>query len=186
MSQVKTISVGQLAELEARGKVEVVDVRTPAEFGDVHAAMARNVPLDRCDPCEIMRHRSGSCDQPLYVICKSGGRSMKATQKFIDAGFTNVVNVEGGTDAWVAAGLPVVRGKKAVSLERQGRIVAGGLAAAGAFGALLSGNVLWAIIPALMGSGLFLAGITDCCMLGMLLAKMPWNNVQDTGSRCST
>ena len=185
MSRVKTISVRQLAELDARGNIDVLDVRTPVEFGEVHAVMARNVPLDRCDPCEIMRQRNGSSDQPLYVICKSGARATKAVQKFIHAGFMNVVNVDGGTDAWVAAGLPVVRGKKAVSLERQGRIVAGGLAAAGAFAALLTDNVWWAIIPALMGSGLFFAGITDCCMLGMLLAKMPWNNVQDTGGCCT-
>jgi len=185
MIQARTITVKQLAELDARGNIDVIDVRTPVEFREVHAVMARNVPLDRCDPHEIMRGRNGSADEPLYVICKSGARGAKALQNFVEAGFTNVVNVDGGTDAWVAAGLPAVRGQKAVSLERQGRIVAGGLAAAGAFAALLTGNVLWAIVPALMGSGLFFAGITDCCMLGMLLAKMPWNNVQGSGGCCN-
>ena len=51
----------------------------------------------------------------LYFICKSGGRSAKAVEKMIAAGFTNVVSVDGGTDAWTAAGLPVERGKKAIS-----------------------------------------------------------------------
>lgn len=186
MSQERTVSVMQLAELDSQGNLDVIDVRTQVEYREVHAVMARNVPLDRCDPKQIMSGRNGSAGEPLYLICKSGARGAKALQKFIDAGFHNVFNVDGGTDAWVSAGLPVVRGKKAVSLERQGRIVAGGLAAVGAITALVTGNVLWAIIPALMGSGLFFAGVTDCCMLGMLLAKMPWNNVRDTGGCCSS
>ena len=75
----------------------------------------------------LMQARNGSGSEPLYVICKSGGRSQQACEKFIKAGFTNVVNVEGGTTACIEAGLPVVRGKKAISLERQVRIAAGSL-----------------------------------------------------------
>ena len=63
-----------------------------------------------------------SLDEPVYLICQGGGRGQKACEQLCAAGFTNVFNVEGGTAACVAAGLPVVRGKKSVSLERQVRM----------------------------------------------------------------
>jgi rhodanese-related sulfurtransferase len=122
----------------------------------------------------------------LYVICRSGNRSSKACQKFIDAGYTNVVNVEGGTSAWDAAGLPVVRGKKAMSLERQVRIAAGFLVLLGTvLGFLLHPYFL--AVPAFVGAGLMFAGITDTCGMGMLLAKMPWNRTAKCNSgQCAT
>ena len=100
MDKVNTISVEQLAELGQQGNLDVIDVRTPVEFGSLHATLARNFPLDAIDPDVVMKARAGDADQPLYLICKGGTRSAKAYQKFIDAGYTNVVSVEGGTDAW--------------------------------------------------------------------------------------
>ena len=125
---IATISPAKLAELAREGrKIELIDVRTPVEFREVHLEFARNVPLDQLDPKVLLQARNGSDSEPLYVICKSGGRGQQACEKFIKAGFTKVVNVEGGTTACIAAGLPVVRGKKAMSLERQVRIAAGSL-----------------------------------------------------------
>jgi rhodanese-related sulfurtransferase len=182
MSEIPTISVQRLAQLDSQQPVDVIDVRTPVEYREVHATIARNVPLDALDPRQVMASRNGSADQPLYLICRSGSRSSNACQKFIDAGFTNVVSVEGGTQAWDNAGLPVVRGKKAISLERQVRIVAGFLVLVGA---LLSFWSIWfAILPAFVGAGLMFAGITDTCGMAMLLAKMPWNQVKNA-TTCS-
>lgn len=182
MSQT-TISPRDLAELRETGtELEVIDVRTPVEFREVHLDVARNVPLDQLDPSAVMRARSGSQDEPLYVVCRSGSRGEKACDSFRQAGFTNVVNIEGGTMACEQAGLPVVRGKKAISLERQVRIVAGFLVV---LGAVLS----WSVHPgfiglsAFIGAGLMFAGITDTCGMGMMLARMPWNQCsQDTNS----
>ena len=123
---VATISPKRLAELRQSGaKVELIDVRTPIEFREVHVEIARNVPLDQLDPAAVMQARKGSSNEPLYVICRSGSRGQQACEKFLKAGFTNLVNIEGGTLACVEAGLSVVRGKKAISLERQVRIAAG-------------------------------------------------------------
>jgi hypothetical protein len=72
--------------------------------------------LDKLDPVAVMQARNGHKHEPLYVICRSGSRGQQACEKFLAAGFTNVVNVEGGTLAWAECGLPVVRGKKAISL----------------------------------------------------------------------
>lgn len=181
MSDNKTITVQELAKRHAEGGVELIDVRTPLEFGEVSAEMARNIPLDQLDPHAVMKTRNAN--QPVYCICKSGSRGGKAQQKFAEAGFPNVINVTGGTEAWVAAGMPVNRGQKVMSLERQVRIAAGFIVFLGAAAALATGNVYFAGIPAFVGAGLMFAGITDSCMMGMLIAKMPWN--QRKGGSCS-
>src|SRR4051794_16224132 len=129
---IPTITPVELEELWRRGEaVELIDVRTPIEDREVHAEPARLVPLDSLDLRAVMESRSGPKDDPLYTICRSGSRGRQAAKKFHAAGFTNVVNVEGGTLAWERAGLPVVRGRKAVSLERQVRIAAGSLVVLG-------------------------------------------------------
>jgi len=179
----KTISVNELASKQSTSEVDLIDVRMPTEFREVHAKGASNYPLDALDPKAIAEARNGRSDEQLYVICQSGNRSSKAVQKFQDAGVENIVNVQGGTNAWVEAGLPVVRGKKAISLERQVRIVAGFLTL---LGAVLGYFVHPAFIglSAFIGAGLMFAGITDTCGMGMMLSKMPWNQCRDQGS-CS-
>lgn len=168
-----TITPRRLAELRESGEsIELIDVRTPAEFGEVHVDFARNVPLDSLDPTRFQHDGDGQ--QPLYVICRSGSRAAKACDKLASAGRANVVNIEGGTQAWIDAGLPVVRGRKAMSLERQVRIAAGTLVL---IGVLLG----WFVHPvflglsAFVGAGLVFAGVTDTCGMAMLLARMPWN-----------
>ena len=105
---VTTISPRQFADLCKRGKIDLIDVRTPVEFREVHAADARNLPLDRLDPATVMQSRNGHKAEPLYVICHSGSRGRQACEMFLAAGFTNVVNVEGGTLAWAECGLPEI------------------------------------------------------------------------------
>lgn len=179
----QTIDVKQLADKQANGRVDLIDVRMPTEYREIHANGAVNVPLDSLDPRAVAQSVNGDSGKPIYVICKSGNRSTKAVQKFLDAGIENVVNVDGGTTEWVSAGLPVVRGKRAISLERQVRIVAGFLAL---LGAVLGYFVhpYFVGISGFVGAGLMFAGITDTCAMGMMLSKMPWNQCGDSGS-CS-
>lgn len=177
---VTTISPRELAE--RHGKFDLIDVRTPVEFQEMHATDARNVPLDQLDPCAVMKARNGT-QEPLYLICRSGSRGRQACEKFLAAGHTNVVNVEGGTLAWAEAGLPVVRGKKVISLERQVRIAAGSLVLLGVLLGWLVHPVC-AGLAAFVGAGLVFAGITDTCGMGMLLAKMPWKQVKQTTGQC--
>jgi rhodanese-related sulfurtransferase len=181
-----TIAPKQLAELRSSGQsVELLDVRTPVEFRELHVDFARNVPLDRLDAQAIKAELGGSTE-PLYVICRSGNRGRQACEKLAAAGL-KVVNVEGGTLAWEAAGLPVNRGKKAISLERQVRIVAGFLVLLGAVLAVTV-HPYFAGLSAFVGAGLMFAGITDTCGMGMLLARMPWNQVspEASGATCKT
>ncbi|MFM8890960.1 MAG: rhodanese-like domain-containing protein, partial [Planctomycetia bacterium] len=170
---VATISPTMLADLRRKGeRLTLIDVRTPAEFGEVHVDGARNIPLDRLDPREIAPL---AADGPVYLVCKSGGRSHKACEKLIGAGVHNVISVEGGTAACDTAGMPVIRGRKAMSLERQVRIAAGTLVAVGAalaaFGPDLSWQRIGAGLAGFVGCGLVFAGVTDTCGMAMLLAR---------------
>jgi len=173
--EVPMISVAQCLEMIRAGKpLRIIDVRTPAEYGRVHAAGARLMPLDTLDPAAIVAVRPDPA-QPLYVICHSGSRASKACKRLMEAGIANVHCVEGGTTAWEAGGLAVERGPgKVISLERQVRIVAGALVLVGVILALTV-HVAFMGLSAFIGAGLMFAGITDFCGMGILLGKMPWN-----------
>ena len=169
----KSVSPREL-EQQRGADATIIDVRTPAEFRSVHAAAARNIPLDELD-LHLDELRELGMAGPLPVICQAGGRSRKACEKLTAAGI-GVINIDGGTTAWVDAGLPVVRGKQTISLERQVRIAAGSLVLIGALLAwFVEPMFLW--LSAFVGGGLLFAGLTDTCGMGMLLAKMPWNRV---------
>jgi rhodanese-related sulfurtransferase len=184
MMDISTITPGDLAKLVSEGKkVDLIDVRTPIEYREVHVEIARNVPLKRLDPASVLQTRQGSPDDPIYVICRSGGRAQQGCEKFVQAGFEHVVNVEGGTLAWIANGLPVIRGERVVSLERQVRITAGMFVC---LGAILSWWVhpAWLALCAFVGAGLIFAGITNTCCMALLLAQMPWNRGPDANPSC--
>lgn len=171
-----TITPSELDSLRKSGrKVDLVDVRTPVEYREIHVEYARNVPLDRLDAQAVQADRVSPAEEPLYVVCRSGSRGKQACEKLQSAGL-NVKNVEGGTLACEAAGLPVVRGKKAMSLERQVRIAAGAIVL---IGVALS---IWVHpycigLSAFVGAGLMFSGITDTCGMGIILSRMPWNQV---------
>jgi rhodanese-related sulfurtransferase len=153
----------------------LVDVRTPAEYSGVHVDGAKNLPSDRIS-VETVRRLQNAGNETIYVVCQSGGRSRKACQQLGQAGLT-VINVEGGTTACVAAGLPVVRGKGVIGVDRQVRIAAGSLVLAGI------GLGLWVHpagfgLSAFVGAGLVFAGVTDTCGMAMILSAMPWNQVK--------
>lgn len=178
------ISPRELHERTQKGEpVDLIDVRTPVEFEEVHVGFARNVPLDRLD-AKALKADSAGQSKPLYVICRSGSRAAKACDAIAAEGHREVVNVEGGTSAWEAAGLPVVRGRKSMSLERQVRIAAGSIVFVGS--ALAFFVHPWLIaIPAFVGAGLVFAGVTDTCGMGMMIARMPWNQVARKDENCA-
>lgn len=177
----QTISASEFKNVVAGGNFKLVDVRTPAEFQDTHVRGAVNVPLDRVSTETVPQPTEG---QPLYVICQKGGRGSKACDQLSAAGLENVVNVEGGTTACEQAGLPVVRGKKVMSLERQVRIAAGSLVLLGI--GLYFVHPAFLALSAFVGAGLVFAGVTDTCGMGMLLARMPWNQACSNATCDST
>lgn len=101
-----SVEVEQAATLRSQGAL-LLDVREPDEFAEVHAKDAKLIPLGQLPSRlkEIAQYKN----QPVAVICRSGKRSARGAEILRNAGFTQVANVEGGTNAWVNAGLPVAR-----------------------------------------------------------------------------
>lgn len=180
---VNTISPTQLQELRVSGKsVDLIDVRTPVEYRELHVKGASLIPLDRLDPKTVMAGRNGNSKEPLYVLCRSGSRAKQACERFLAAGFVNAIVIEGGTLACEQAGLEMVRGKKAISLERQVRMVAGSLVLLGSV--LVAVNPWFALLSGFVGAGLLFAGLTDTCGMALLLGRMPWNQVCEEKRSC--
>ncbi len=150
-----------------------LDVRTPGEFEQAHIEGAVLHPLSELNPEAVRQKASGK--SACVVICRTGNRARQAARRLTGVGHQNVRVLEGGLQAWQDAGLPVMLGRKSISLERQVRIAAGTLVVIGAaLGYFV--HPAWMALSAFVGAGLVFAGITDTCGMGMLLARMPWNN----------
>jgi rhodanese-related sulfurtransferase len=152
--------------------IRLLDVRTPGEFGSAHIRGSYNVPLDTLG--EHGREIGENVSDPVVLVCQSGRRARQAEEALKATGLASLHVLDGGLTAWLAAGLPVARGRGRVSLERQVRIVAGALVATGGLLAILVHPML-ALLPVVVGSGLVFAGLTDTCAMAMLLAKLPYN-----------
>ncbi len=179
------VSPRELHQLMAAGEVDLLDVRTPAEFRAAHVPGARLAPLDRLDAREFLSDDGGN-SKPIYVLCQSGARASRAIAQLRRAGVSRCVLVEGGTQAWIDAGLPVNRGgSKVLPLMRQVQIAVGAVSAAGAALALTV-DARFAVLPFITGAGLLVAGLTGFCGLALFLARMPWNRSGCEGSCCAT
>ena len=103
---VQEISVNELIELVESGSL-VVDVREPDEYVSGHIPGAILVPLST-----VLENSSEFVSEDtVYVVCRSGGRSMQACELLHDNGIVNVVNVAGGTRGWISLGNEVVIGE---------------------------------------------------------------------------
>jgi rhodanese-related sulfurtransferase len=160
------------AVLREGAPVRLLDVRTPGEYEAAHISGAYNVPLDTLG--EHGAELRATVDEPVVLVCQSGQRARKAEEALRTAGMPNLHVLDGGVNGWVAAGQPIIRGATRISLERQVRIVAGTLAAAGGLLAVTV-NPLFALVPAFVGSGLVFAGVTDTCGMAMVLSRLPYN-----------
>ncbi|MFC9343290.1 rhodanese-like domain-containing protein [Streptomyces sp. NPDC057020] len=149
----------------------LLDVRTPGEFRTVHIPGSYNVPLDtlREHRAELLSH----LDEDVVLVCRSGARAAQAEQALAGAGLPNLRVLDGGVNAWEAAGAPVNRGPERWDMERQVRLVAGSVVlATGLVGVLVPGVHL---IGTAIGAGLTYAALSNSCMMGVLLSRLPYN-----------
>ena len=180
-----TITPRQLHDRLQQGeKLHLLDVRTPAEHAEIHVPDVHLAPLDKLDAAQLAGENGFAKEQPLYIFCRTGGRAKQAAEKLEKSGYEQCHVVEGGTMAWAEAGLPVDRGtSKVMSLERQVRIAAGAIVLTGALLAqFVHPAFVW--LSGFIGAGLMFAGITDTCAMGMLIAKLPWNQ-RGVGASCA-
>jgi rhodanese-related sulfurtransferase len=148
---------------------QMIDVRTASEYACGHIPCAVNIPMDQFEA----RRKDIRLDEGVVLVCKAGSRA-QIVARWLGAD-APVRVLEGGTDAWKGNGLGlVISAKTRWSLERQVRLGAGLLVLIGT--ALELSGIHGAIWLALVvGAGLTFAGLTDICMMGIVLARMPWN-----------
>lgn len=103
------ISVSAFAARHADGAL-VVDVREPSEYVEGHVPGAVLMPLS------VLPARAAELprNEPVYVVCQSGGRSVEAVERLRRLG-VQAVSVNGGTGAWVSTGRPVIKGAHAAA-----------------------------------------------------------------------
>lgn len=157
--------------LSAPDGPRLLDVRTPAEFETSHIPGSYNVPLDllREHRAEFREH----LDQEVVLICRSGARASQAESLLAATELPNVHVLVGGVTAWESAGGVLNRGAETWELERQVRLVAGGIVLLGVLMSVVFPWTKW--ISAAVGAGLVGAALTNSCLMGMMLARMPWN-----------
>ncbi|WP_404396762.1 rhodanese-like domain-containing protein [Idiomarina loihiensis] len=117
-SSVKEVNTEELQEAIEQG-ARVIDVREPAEYAQGHIRQAVNMPRGVLE-MQLNQHPDVAgydnaleriAEKPLYLICRTGGRSALAAESLQRMGFDNVYSVDGGMRAWQEKKLPVVAGE---------------------------------------------------------------------------
>ena len=152
-----------------------IDVRTPQEFETVHISGARNIPLPDLhkylDELKTLSH-----ERPIMLVCRTQNRVKIAYEYLTNNGITKCDILEGGITDWVAQEKPVIKGQHRISLEGQVRAITGSLIILGVVLAVTI-STWFLLLPTLVGIGLLHAGLTDSCLMGMLLSKLPLNRI---------
>lgn len=152
-------------------QLTVIDVRSPAEFETVHIHGSYNVPLPLLG--EHATQVAERVDRRAVLVCQSGTRATDAQRRLAAAGMADLHVLDGGVPAFARAGGPVVRGRTRWALERQVRLVAGSLVAAGVLGSLWKRPVI--ALAGAIGAGLTVSALTDTCAMGRALSALPYN-----------
>ncbi len=158
----------------ASGEAMLIDVREPDEFRFEHIAYAASLPLSRFG--ELFGALDLPAGRKLVFQCQKGKRGEQACVAAATLpGTPAAYNIEGGIEAWKAAGLPVVPGAgQGPSLFRQVQMIVGSLVLL--FVVLGFAGYAWAFaVAGLFGAALAIAGLTGFCGLALVLARMPWN-----------
>jgi rhodanese-related sulfurtransferase len=178
-NQLQEIDAQTLKQWMEANSVLLVDVREAAEYATERIPGAKLHSLSQFDPHQIQPIPG----QKVVLYCQSGNRSSKAAQQCLKAGFNAVTHLKGGIPSWKRAGYAVEKSQNApISLFRQVQIVAGSLVIVG----ILLGTIVspaFLLLSGFVGAGLVLAGMTNTCAMGMLLAKLPYNQQSEQSWR---
>lgn len=169
----KLISPADLKRKLDAGEAILIDVREIDEHAREHIIGARLAPLSAIDAHDFDRDH----DKAAVFHCRSGMRTQTNAARLLACGFREAYCLEGGIEAWKAAGLPTHANKKApLEIMRQVQIAAGVLILAGVLLGWFVNPAFYAL-SAFVGAGLTFAGLTGWCGMALLLKTMPWNRV---------
>ncbi|AAK24827.1 rhodanese family protein [Caulobacter vibrioides] len=159
------------AQRLADGRAVLVDIREPDEFARRRARGALSRPLSTLESQGL-----GLPDaREVIFTCRTGMRTGANGQRLAQVCGGRAYVVEGGLDAWDAAGLPVDHNAKApLEMMRQVQIGAGVLVLIGVVLGLLVSPLFFGL-AGFVGAGLTFAGVTGFCGMARLLALAPWN-----------
>jgi len=149
------------------GGAALIDIRAPDEHARASIPGAQNRPLETL----------GRVEDAAAVVyhCRTGRRTGANAARLAAVANCPAYLLEGGLDAWRAAGLPVTEGRKApIEIMRQVQITAGSLVVLG-IGLGITIEPAFLGLAAFVGAGLVFAGSTGWCGMAQLLAVMPWN-----------
>ena len=107
---IEDVNAEKFHQLIEKGDGIIIDVRTTQEFSSGHIIDATNIDYyskDFADKLNLVRK-----DVPIYLYCRSGGRSSSAANKMEKLGFTKVYNMLGGIGSWKSVGYKIVKSKK--------------------------------------------------------------------------
>jgi rhodanese-related sulfurtransferase len=171
MTRLNPMSALELKQRLDSGQAVLIDVRETDEHAREHVLGARLAPLSAIDAHDFDRDH----DKVAVFHCRSGMRTQANAAKLIARGFHEAYYLDGGIEAWKAAGFPVHTNARApLEIMRQVQIAAGSLVLLGVvLGALV--NPAFFGLSAFVGAGLTFAGATGWCGMAMLLKTMPWN-----------
>lgn len=153
----------------------LVDIRGHDEWRREHIAGAHSLALEHIQPGCFSDKPLSQTDTVIFH-CQSGMRTDKAAEQLCASVYpAKALIMQGGLNAWKAAGYPVtIDRRQPLPLMRQVQIIAGALALGGTLAGTLLAPVFY-IVPGIVGAGLMLAGVTGWCGMAKLLAFMPWN-----------
>jgi rhodanese-related sulfurtransferase len=159
------------AQLEDPVAPTLIDVRTPAEYETAHVPGSLNVPLPL-----VQEHAEALADAlngPVVLVCQAGSRARTAHDALAAAGVEQLAVLDGGMNAHTAGGHQVRRGRQRWALERQVRLVAGGIVAGSVLASLRFPKARF--LAGGIGTGLTVAAVTDSCAMGAALSALPYN-----------
>jgi rhodanese-related sulfurtransferase len=167
----KTIDPKSAARMLASGEAVLVDIREPDEHARERIETARNAPISKLGE----RGLGIAVSQPVIFHCKSGARTTANASALARAAACEAFILEGGIEAWKAAGLEVsLDRRQPLEIMRQAQIVAGAMVVASVVLGWLAHPGFFGF-AAFVGAGLAFAGVTGWCGMAKALALMPWN-----------
>ena len=152
----------------------LLDVRSQTEFNQNHIPGSFNVPIDSF---EEYKKELENLKENVVLVCRSGIRATRACQYLTKITDSKIKILDGGIMAWEEKG-GIIKKKRGVwDLERQVRFSAGLIVLIGSILSFI--NYSFIIIPLFVAIGLILASITNSCLMGKILLKLPFNKIED-------